>query len=130
LEENSMNDTQLSGSIRSLPRRTASPAFTSEVMRRIRSGEQAVLPAWKLVTALAMAACLLAVLHTSFTTHLQRQRFAELRAEQQQLEAELETVKRIAREAETVVVLENDRGTRVIMDLDSAVRPASYRTYD
>ncbi|HEX7707566.1 MAG TPA: hypothetical protein VF701_14010 [Thermoanaerobaculia bacterium] len=99
-------------------------------MGRIRSRERAVLPIWKLATAFAMAACLLAVLHTTFSSYSQRQRVAELRAEQQQLEAELETVKRIARETETVVVLENDRGTRVIMDLDSAVRPASYRTYD
>jgi hypothetical protein len=125
-----MNDTQLSGSIRSLPRRTASPAFTSEVMRRIRSGERAELPVWKLATAFAMAVCLFAVVHTAFSSYSQRQRVAGLRVEQQQLEADLETVKRIAREAETVVVLENDRGTRVIMDLDSAVQPASYRTYD
>jgi hypothetical protein len=29
-----------------------------------------------------------------------------------------------------VFVLENEHGTRVIMDLDSAIQPASLRTYD
>jgi len=39
-------------------------------------------------------------------------------------------VKRIASDAEPMVVLENDRGTRVIMDLDTAIQPVSARNYD
>ena len=45
--------------------------------------------------------------------------------ERQQLATELEAVKKIADDTEPMVVLENDRGTRVIMDLDSAIQPAS-----
>ena len=62
--------------------------------------------------------------------HQRREHIAELRAEQQKIEAELQAVKEIAKDAEPMVVLENDSGTRVIMDLDSAIQPASLQTYD
>ncbi|HEX8255225.1 MAG TPA: hypothetical protein VF846_18940 [Thermoanaerobaculia bacterium] len=77
-----------------------------------------------------MAACLVVVVHGALAFHAQRQHVAALRAERQQLEAELEAVKKIASESEPVIVLEDDRGTRVIMDLDSAIQPASLRTFD
>lgn len=77
-----------------------------------------------------MAVCLVAVVQVAVMQHRQQQRTIALRAEQQKLEAELEAVKRIARETEPKVVLENDQGTRVIMDLDTAIRPASLRNYD
>jgi hypothetical protein len=62
--------------------------------------------------------------------HMHRQRTIALRAEQEKIQAELEAVKTLASDAEPKVVLENDRGTRVIMDLDTAVQPASLRNYD
>lgn len=77
-----------------------------------------------------MAVCLLALAQVTVTQHRQRQQTLALRAEQQKLEAELEAVKKIARDSEPMVVLENDRGTRVIMDLDSAIQPAALRNYD
>ena len=107
-------------------------------MRRIRQ-ERCARRAWQTVTwrasaALAMAACLAVLVHGAFTVQTQRQRAHALRAEHQQLEAELEQVKKIAREAEPVVVLEDDRGTRVIIELDdtrdSAIQPASYANFD
>ena len=127
-----MNDTQLGSSMRALPRAKASPAFTSEVMRKVRQEECATTRpfVWRMAAAFAMAACLVAVVHVAMLTHTQRQRVASLRAEQQQLEAELEAVKKIAGASEPVVVLEDSRGTRVIMDLDSAIQPASLQTYD
>jgi hypothetical protein len=127
-----MNDTQLGGWMRVLPRATASHAFTSEVMRKVRRDcdERRVPLAWRLAAAFAMAACLVAVVHVSVMQYSQRQRMAALRAEQQKIEAELEAVKRIASESEPFVVLEDDRGTRVIVDLDSAVQTASLRNYD
>lgn len=85
---------------------------------------------WRMAAVVAMAACLVAAVQLATFNHAQRQHVAALRAEQQELEAELEAVKKIAREAEPLVVLENDRGTRVVMDLDSAVQPASLRTWD
>ena len=116
--------------MRNQPRTSASPAFTREVMRAVRRGDDRRPLFWRLAAAFAMAACLVAVVQIAVLQHRQQQRTLALRAEQQKLEAELEAVKRIANEAEPKVVLENDRGTRVIMDLDTAIQPASLRNYD
>lgn len=133
-----MNEEQLRGWMRVLPQTKASPAFTSDVMRRIRQ-ERCARRDWRPVTwrasaALAMAACLAVLVHGAITVHAQRQRADALRAEHQQLEVELERVKKIASDADPVVVLEDGRGTRVIIDFDedrhSAIQPASYTNFD
>ena len=122
--------------MRVLPRAKASPAFTSEVLRTIRLEEAArkdvrrVPFVWRMAAGFAMAVCIIAVVQLAVLQQQRRQHIAELRAEQQKIEAELQAVKEIAKDAEPVVVLENDRGTRVIMDLDSAIQPASLRHYD
>jgi len=120
--------------MRILPRAKASPDFTSDVMRRIRREgrcEERPRPlVWRLSAGFAMAACLVILVHGAITLHAHRQHVAEIRAEKELLTAELEAVKKIARESEPVLVLEDDRGTRVIMDLDSAIQPASNRTFD
>ena len=118
--------------MRTLPRTKASPAFTHEVMRKARaaSREEARRPfVWRVAAAFAMAACLIAVMQLAVMQQRQHERSLALRAEQQQLATELEAVKRIADDAEPMVVLENDRGTRVYVDIDSAIQPASL-TYD
>jgi len=84
---------------------------------------------WRFAAAFAMAACLVAVVQVS-VMQVERRRMAALRVEQQKIQAELTAVKESAKDAEPVVVLENDKGDRVIMDLDSAVQPASLKTYD
>lgn len=65
---------------------------------------------------------------------VQRERIATLRNEQQQIEAELAAVRELVNESEPVVVLEDGKGTRVIMDLDAALDAesiqASSRNYD
>lgn len=48
--------------------------------------------------------------------HRQRQRIKALRAEQQQIQSELQRVKQVANQAQPVVVLENG-DTRVIVDM-------------
>lgn len=85
---------------------------------------------WRFAAALAMAACLVAVVNIALIQNKRRAETIALRAERQQLAAELQAVKKIADESEPMVVLENDKGTRVIMDLDSAIQPASLRNYD
>lgn len=126
-----MNDMQIGGWMRVLPRTKASPAFTAEVMRKVRQQEHHRPPfMWRVAAAFAMAVCLVGVVQVAIMEHAQRQRFAALRAEQQQIEAELEAVKKIANESEPVVVLENGEGTQVILDLDSAVQTASLKTFD
>ena len=119
--------------MRDQPRTSASPAFTRDVMRAVRvdAGRASARPLfWRLAAAFAMAVCLVALVNVGVMQYQRRQHTLELRAEQQKLEAELEAVKKIASEAEPQVVLENDRGTRVIMDLDTAIQPASLRNYD
>jgi hypothetical protein len=112
--------------MRVLPRAKASPAFTSDVMRNIRREETRPVPfVWRLAAGFAMAVCIVAVVHVATLQYARREQMAELRAERQKIAAELNAVKEIAKDAEPVFVLENDRGTRVIMDLDSAVQPAS-----
>ena len=117
--------------MRNLPRVTASPAFTSNVMRAVRAtGERRHVPfVWRMAAGVAMAACLLAVVHLASLQYEHRQ-VAQLRIEQQKLHAELKALEKIAAEPEPVVVFENSQGTRVIMDLDTAVQPASYRSFD
>ncbi len=118
--------------MRSLPRVNASPAFTSEVLRAARATkpEKHVPFVWRMAAGIAMAACLLAVVQIASMQYSRRQHVAELRVEQQKLEAELAAVREIASKPEPMVVYENDQGTRVIMDLDSAVQPAAYRSFD
>jgi Tfp pilus assembly protein PilN len=101
-------------------------------MRNIRraDGTRRTPFVWRLAAGFAMAACIVAILQVAAVQNERRQRMAELRAEQQKIEAELQEVKEIASDAEPMFVLENEQGTRVIMDLDSAVQPASLRTYD
>lgn len=76
-----------------------------------------------------MVICVVAIAQITISSQQQRTRMELLRAEQQRIEAELAEVKKIADDSEPVVVLEDGQGTRVIMDLDSAVQPASL-TYD
>jgi hypothetical protein len=128
-----MNDTQMGDWMRSLPRAKASPGFTSEVLRETRRDERVArrIPfVWRMAAAMAMTACLVAVVQIALVQHARREKYETLRAEQARLEADLAAVKKIAEETEPVVVFENDSGTRVIMDLDSAIQPASLRTFD
>lgn len=99
-------------------------------MKKIRWRGAARPLFWRVAAALVTAVCLAAVLQLASIKQAERRRLAALRAEQQRIAAELEAVKRIASDSEPVVVLEDGRGTRVIVDLDSAIRPASHRTYD
>ena len=125
-----MNDTRIGDSMRSLPRASASPAFTREVMRKLHAEARPRPLIWRMAAGFAMAACLLAVVQLAVMQHRQQARTLALRAEQQQLEADLAEVKQLADDAGPVVVLENDQGTRVIVDLDSAVQPVSLSHYD
>lgn len=116
--------------MRRLPRTNASPSFTSDVLRAVRTDAAEKRPArlsWRAAAAFAMAACLVIVVHAAVLHHAKQQRIAELRAERQSIAAELETVKQSATTSEPVVVLENDDGTRVIVDLsedDAAAQPS------
>ena len=118
--------------MRALPRATASPAFTTDVLRKVRQ-TRTTAPrfVWRFAAAFAMVVCLVGVVQVSvLQREHQQQRMRAMRAEQQQIQAELAAVRKLATEAEPVVVLENDNGGRLIVDLDTAVQPASQRTFD
>ncbi len=116
--------------MRALPRAKASPAFTFDVRRKLREAEAPRRPLmWRFAAAFAMTACLVAVVQLSLMQN-ERRKIDALRVEQQQIQAELAAVKKSVSNTEPMVVLENDKGDRVIMDLDSAVQPASQKIYD
>lgn len=108
-------------------------------MRRVRQEQpRAVERRMPMVMRLAAAAVAFAFLiggmqfvHAEL---VQRERIATLRTEQQQIEAELAAVRQLVNESEPVVVLEDGKGTRVIMDLDTELEPRadqpSPRNYD
>lgn len=117
--------------IRALPRASASPAFTPEVMRKVHWSGQPRSRIWRVAAVAAMVACLAVVLQVAVASRMrQQQKIDALRAEQQRIRAELNVVKRLADDTGPVVVLENDQGTRVIVDLDSTAQPAALKTYD
>ena len=126
-----MIETELGSRMRALPRAKASPAFTFDVRRKLRAEAQPYRRplVWRLAAAFTMVICLAGAVQIGVMVH-ERQKLEALRIEQQKIQAELAAVKESAKEAEPVVVLENDKGDRVIMDLDSAVQPASLKTYD
>lgn len=128
-----MNDTQMGNSLRSLPRVTASPTFSSEVLRKVRNTsvpQRSAAFIWRMAAGVAMAACLLGAISLGSMQYVRNRHVEQLRAEQQQLQAELQAVKQIANEPEPAVVFENSDGTQVIVDLDSTIQPASHRTFD
>jgi hypothetical protein len=116
--------------MRSLPRTKTSAGFTSEVMRKVQAGERRAPFVWRMAAALAMVFCFAVIVQITLVQQAQRRKYADLRAEGQKIQADLQAVKKIAEDTEPVVVLENDHGTRVIVDLDSAIQPASLKTYD
>jgi len=117
--------------MRALARTKASPAFTSSVLRAVRRpAPRTVALQWRVAAAFAMVVCIVVAIQIVVVEHQRAERMAALRLEQQKIQAELQAVKRQAADTEPVVVLEHDNGTKVIMDLDSAIQPSSYKTYD
>lgn len=100
-------------------------------LRREKRPETVRVPplALRMAATFVVAAFMLGAVQFVRIEYAQRQRIETLRSEQQKIEAELEAVRRMARESEPVVVLEDGRGTRVIMD-QSSIQQTSLRTYD
>lgn len=107
-------------------------------MRRVRQQKRGVadrrMPiVMRLLAAAVAFAFLIAGMQFVHAEVVQRERIATLRIEQQQIEAELAAVRELVSESEPVVVLEDGKGTRVIMDLDTQLPRAdqtSTRNYD
>ena len=107
-----MNEFEMSDALKQLPRVSASPRFTSEVMERLQGRRRS--PVLRYALALATTFCLVLAIVHSASVRAGEQRRSELRAEQQRLATELERVKARAENPQPVVVLENDE-TRLIL---------------
>ena len=105
-----------------LPRTNASPRFTSDVLRRVRSSASRTAtddtlrdrPAFRFAAAFAMMLCVALLAYQTAAVHERHQRLDALRAEHQRIETELQQVKALADDPRPVVVLENG-DTRVIV---------------
>lgn len=102
-------------------------------MRRVRQERPAAAvqraPVFMRLAAAALTvAFLIAGMQFVHAEFVQRERIATLRNEQQQIEAELAAVRELVNESEPVVVLEDGKGTRVIMDLDTELEPRADQT--
>jgi hypothetical protein len=99
-------------------------------MRAVRAPERRMPFVWRFAAVTMMVVCLAAITQIAIVQQQRRERYESLRLEQQRIQADLQAVKEITEDAEPVVVLENDHGTRVVMDMDSAIQPASLKSYD
>jgi negative regulator of sigma E activity len=105
-----------------LPRTNASPHFTSDVLRRVRTSASRTAaddtlrdrPAFRFAAALALMLCVALLAYETAAVHQRHQRLDALRAEHQQIETELRQVKAMAGDPRPIVVLENG-DTRVIV---------------
>ena len=97
--------------MRRLPRVTASPRFTSEVLRAVHA--RRIVHVWRFAAATAMVLIIVAGLQ--FHAARERQhRLESLRAERQRIESELQQIKAMADESKPVVVLENGDALLVV----------------
>ena len=106
--------------MRRLPRTTASPRFTFDVLRR-GAGSQPALSRLRVgSTFAAVTAMVLMIVAGTYAVSLRQrqQRLQSLRAEHQRIEMELQRVKTIANESQPVVVLENG-DTSLIVNRDN-----------
>jgi hypothetical protein len=74
-------------------------------------------PALRLATAFTLMLCVALTAHFAIVHHARQQRIDALRAEQQQLETELEAVKKLAPPEQPAIVLESPEGARVTLEV-------------
>ena len=111
-----MKDTELGNAMRRLPRTSASPRFTSDVLRQLHAakGSQQLRPTFRLAAAFALMLCVALLAFQTAAVRERHQRLDALRAEHQRIQKELQQVKALADDPRPVVVLENG-DTRVIV---------------
>lgn len=115
-----MNPERLNELLRSLPREEASERFTQDVMRRTRSVRSSSGAPARMV--LAWAATVVIVISGAVghrvTKHRDQARLESIRAEQQQLERDLDELKRISEGYSSVVRVDGNDGVEYVVDLN------------
>lgn len=121
-----MNPDWLDDALRSLPRESALPDFTGRVLERVRHNRRT---SW--VARAAIAASLVAVLGGGIAAdvHIRQEREAKLeklRAEREQLQRELDEIKKVSSEFDrSSVYLGSSGEVDLVVDLtNSGSRPA------
>lgn len=109
-----------------LPRATASPRFTSDVLRAVRT-RHAARAVWRVAAVTAMVLMIIAGAYAAALRQRQ-QRLESLRTERQRIEMELQRVKVIANQSQPVVVLENG-DTRLIVNHENPKQRAQLFYY-
>ena len=99
-----MTENEIGDAMRRLPRATASPRFTSEVLTAIRA--RRVMHIWRFAASTAMVLIVAAGLQI-YAARQRQHRLESLRAERQRIETELQQIKVMADQSKPVVVLES-----------------------
>jgi hypothetical protein len=126
-----MGEEELDRLLALLPPRTAAPDFTRRVLERLGRRPPARAPRLRLAAAACLILIVLAGAAVSvFHQRRERARLAAIRAEQRQIAAELEVLKRATRVADPVVYLGGDDRVDYVLDLRQfqPVQPASRRS--
>jgi hypothetical protein len=123
-----MNDSEIGNAMRRLPRVTASPRFTSDVLRRSAGSQPAPSRLRVGSTFAAVTAMVLMIIAGTYAAALrQRQeRLASLRAERQRIEMELQRVKTLANQSQPVVVIESGDTRLIVNRQDPKQSPLFY----
>jgi hypothetical protein len=110
--------------MRQLPRATASPRFTSDVLRATRDHRR-TRAVWRLAAVTAMVLMIIAGTYAA-SLRQRQQRLASLRVERQRIESELRRVKAIADQTQPVVVLESGDTHLIVNRENPKERPLLY----
>ena len=129
-----MNDQQLNELFRSLPRQDSSHGFTDAVLSRLddQTGAETRFP-WKAAAVVTLAVLLGGLTGQTLIERQQhRDRLDAFRTEQQRIEQQIEELRGLTSQAESLIYLGSDGDTDYVIDLrdvelaDSSVRTASY----
>ena len=122
-----MNDDRVSQALKSLPREQAGLGFTAGVLRRIEAPPRLLPARW--ITATAMAAVLILAVGFGWREwrhHQAAENLQVLLAEKQELEAELDALRRLTAEARPVVYLGSDSQVDLVLDLGRFQRQGGF----